>query len=101
MEQHEDKDIGDQKSPIARIADAIESGNLRVTSRNNRSMGHPQDLARMVQSAALSAASNLQSLPAELEAELISRGWKQQDAVEITRWFAAEQQRIEDASESR
>ena len=74
-------------SNITDIADEIESGNLRVTSRENRSIGHPHDQERMVHSAKAAAAAYPNVASRELECELVRRGWERRDAVRITGWF--------------
>ena len=73
---------------IDRIANEIESGNLRVTTRNNRNIGHPDDRERMVRSASVAAASHPYASSLELEEELIRRGWEPRDAQRISGWFA-------------
>lgn len=78
-------------SEIVSIANEIESGNLRVTSRNSRNFGHPDDQARMVRSAKGAAAGHPRACPSELEAELIRRGWERRDAARIAGWFTREQ----------
>lgn len=71
-----------------RIADEIESGNLRVTSRNNRNFGHPEDQKRMRRSAKLAAIAHPHVRPSEVQTELIRRGWERRDAVQIASWFS-------------
>ena len=78
------------RSEIVRIADAIESGNLRVTSRNSRNLGHPDDRARMVRLADVAAARHPHASSSDLEAELIRRGWEPREAQRIAGWFSGE-----------
>ena len=78
-------------SEIGNIANEIESGNLRVTSRSSRNFGHPEDEARMVRSTKWAAAGHPLACPSELEVELILRGWERRDAARIAGWFTREQ----------
>ena len=82
---------GQPMTEIERIANVIEAGNLRVTSRNNRNMGHPDDQARMVSSASVAAAGHPLASPLELKSELIRRGWERRDAARIAGWFRLKQ----------
>jgi hypothetical protein len=78
-------------SEISSIANEIESGNLRVTSRNSRNFGHADDEARMIHSAKRAAAGHPGASSSKLETELFHRGWEPKDAARIAGWFTREQ----------